>query len=315
MSLNSRLFKTVVVTGCTGAIGAAFVKLLVSRGIDVIAVAQPGSTRIDRLPKTKQVAVVQCDCSSYRELPGLVSACSESTPDLFVHLAWAKTTGAGRNDVFCQAGNIIYSLEAVKAACRMGCKAFLGVGSQAEYGPSLDVLGPSTPVAPMNAYGASKLCAGTLTRILCDQLGIDWMWARVLSVYGPGDSESSMIMTTIRALLEGQEPMLTEGLQKWDFLYSDDAARALLGIAEHGEAGKTYLVGSGVSRELREFAVAIRDEVDPDLPLGFGKVKCDNPLSLACDISELRADIGFKPQTSFSEGIRETVEWCRRNSR
>lgn len=85
--------------------------------------------------------------------------------DAFFHLAWTGTVGAARNDMFQQNKNVEYALEAVELAASLGCKIFVGAGSQAEYGRVEGKLCADTPVFPENGYGIAKLCAGQMTRI------------------------------------------------------------------------------------------------------------------------------------------------------
>ncbi len=98
----------------------------------------------------------------------------------------------------------------------------------------------------------------------------------------------------------------------WDYLYCSDAANALLLLAEHGRDGSIYPIGSGVARPLREYIEIIRDEINPELPLGFGEVPYSDKqvMHLCADISALRADTGFEPEVEFREGIRSTIKYC-----
>ena len=68
--------------------------------------------------------------------------------DAFFHLAWAHTIGAGRNDMPAQIENIRYTIDAVRTAAAMGCRVFVGTGSQAEYGRVDGVLRADTPKTP-----------------------------------------------------------------------------------------------------------------------------------------------------------------------
>ena len=195
----------------------------------------------------------------------------------------------------------------------MGCKVFIGAGSQAEYGRVEGVLTPETPCFPENGYGMAKLCAGQMSRVECQKLGIDHIWPRILSVYGPGDGEATMISGLIRQLLDGKKPALTAGIQKWDYLYCTDAAHAFYLMAEHGVSGKVYVLGGGKARALKEYIVQLRDMIDPTLPLGLGEIPY-SPLQvmhLEADISELHEDTGFMPQVDFATGIANTIEKYR----
>lgn len=233
--------------------------------------------------------------------------------DAFFHLAWAHTIGAGRNDMPAQIENIRYTIDAVRTAAAMGCRVFVGTGSQAEYGRVDGVLRADTPTNPENGYGMAKLCAGQMSRTEAAALGMDHVWARILSVYGPHDGPNTMISATIQKLLAGQCPDLTAGEQKWDYLYSADAADALYRMACHGRSGAVYPVGSGTARPLREYIETLRDAIDLALPLGLGKIPYgpQQVMFLQADITQLAADTGFAPRTAFADGIRATIAWAK----
>lgn len=303
-----RAIKSAVVTGPTGAVGTALCRHMTEQGITVWAVTRPGSARAEHLREIRGVRLVECDAAALERLPGLIPAA-----DAFFHLAWVKTTGQGRNDMPAQIDNIRYTIDAVRAAKALGCKVFLGAGSQAEYGRVDHALTPETPCFPENGYGMAKLCAGQMSRTECARLGIDHIWPRILSVYGPYDGENALIPALIRKLLKGERMPLTAGEQIWDYLYAGDAARALVLLALRGKNGAVYPLGSGGARPLREYIGALRDAIDPALALGLGEIPYGEKqvMHLEADISALNDDIGFVPETDFRTGVRETIDWIR----
>ena len=303
-----RKIKKVVLTGPTGAIGVALCQKLLQEQVAVYAVCNPDSKRKHVLPEG--VHVVDCDLNQLRQLPQLVS----DQIDTFFHLAWGKTTGAGRNDMSAQLANIQGTLAAVDAAYQMGCQVFLGAGSQAEYGRVEGLLQASTPCFPENGYGMAKLCAGQMSRVQAQSYGMSHIWARILSVYGPYDNPVSMISGTIQTLLDGGCPALTRGEQLWDYLYSEDAADAFYAMAVHGQNGAVYPVGSGQVRPLHWYVEQLRDCINPELSLGFGAVPYAplQVMHLQADLASLTEDTGFIPKTSFKEGIAKTIAWMRR---
>lgn len=296
-----------VVTGPTGAVGVALCARLLQGGAEVYAVVRPESPRAAHLPCG--VTKICCDLGELERLPELIP----SGADAFFHLGWAHTIGPGRNDAICQLENAKSAVQAVKSAAALGCEVFVGVGSQAEYGPSQGILTEHTPCFPINGYGIAKLCAGQMTRLEAARLGIRHLWARILSVYGPYDTEKSVISLVIRALLAGEKPSLTAGEQQWDYLYSSDAAEALARLARQGQNGHTYVLGSGAARPLREYLTLLRDEIDPALPLGLGELPypLGQAMRLQADISALQTDTGFAPAVDFKRGIRETIRQAR----
>ena len=301
----TREIRSAVVTGPTGAIGTALCRELSEQGIAVYAVCRPDSPRAAALPQHPLIRTVACDISDMARLPSLI----EGGADAFYHFAWAKTTGAGRNDMPAQIDNVRYTVDAVNAAHALGCKVFVGAGSQAEYGRVEGKLTAETPCFPENGYGMAKLCAGQMSRVECAKYGIDHIWTRILSVYGPGDGAGSMISSVIAKLLAGEKPALTAGVQKWDYLYSADAAKAFRLLAERGVDGKIYPLGGGRALPLKAYIEQIRDAIDPALPLGLGEIPY-GPLQvmhLEADISALVTDTGYTPDTDFADGIRETI--------
>ncbi len=302
-----------VISGATGAIGMALIRALVERGDSVLVLCRGDSPRGDRIPEHPLVTKAICGLS---DMQAFMPAEGEHY-DVFFHFAWAGTTGAARNDMPLQNDNVRYTLDAVSLAERMGCHTFIGAGSQAEYGRVEGRLTAETPAFPENGYGMAKLCAGQMSRVMCEAKGLRHLWARILSVYGPYDGVGSMVMSTLRRLKDGEKPSFTAGEQIWDYLYCDDAAAALLAMAERGVHGKVYCLGSGDPRPLKEYITAIRDAAAPGAALGLGEVPYSDKqvMYLCADITELTADTGFVPKVSFADGIARTVAWYNENNR
>ena len=295
--------KSIVITGATGMIGASLAKCAVEKGIQLLCLVRKDSVRLDNLPKSNLIKVEYCNASEYLKIK------IEEQYDAFYHFAWDKTFGIARDDVDTQVLNIQHTLDAVRLAKRLGCKKFIGAGSQAEYGVITEPLKPDTPVNPTSGYGIAKYTAGKLSRLLCTQLGLNFNWVRILSVYGPSDASHTLIMYTIKELFAGRLPGFTKCEQIWDYLYCDDAARALHAIGESGVDGKTYPLGSGEKRKLLEYLESIRDIIAPNIELQFGKKDYyqHQPMYLCADITELTADTGWKPEVSFEEGIKSLL--------
>ena len=309
MEHYTRKIETAVITGPTGAIGSALCRRLLKEGIEVYAICNPQSTRLNALPIDKRLNIILCDINHLEQLSNRIP----KKINAFFHLAWEKTSAAGRNDLSFQIRNIKNTISAVHAASSLNCNVFVGAGSQAEYGRTDGILKPCTPCWPENGYGMAKLCAGQMSRLECRKLEMAHIWMRVLSAYGPDDSMDTMIMSTIRKLLNCEEPQLTAGEQIWDYLYSDDAANAFFLAALHGPDGMAYPLGSGVARPLRMYAEMLRDAIDPSLPLGIGKVSYgpQQVMHLQADISVLQAHTGFTPSVEFAQGIEQTIRWVR----
>ena len=302
--------KKVILTGGTGMLGLALIQLFIQKKIEVLVIVRPNSKRREALPVSDYVKVIECDLSNL----SAVKEQLQDTYDAFFHFAWDGTFGESRNDMQLQNQNVKAALDAVELAKAAGCTTFLGAGSQAEYGRVDGIkLGPDTPTKPETGYGIGKLCAGQMTRILCQQRGMKHIWVRILSTYGPHDGLHTMVMSGIIKMLNQERPQYTKGEQMWDYLYCEDAARAFYLAAEQGIDGSVYCIGSGQVRPLAEYITVIRDTIDKNIEIGFGEVPYyDKQVMYLCaDIENLQRDTGFQPEISFEEGIRRTVQWYK----
>lgn len=323
--------KRAIVTGATGMIGTALIKELLRLGVEIVAVVRPDSDRKDILAREismlgemqENFHMAMLNLSELDDDDAVLAIekalgdknNSEGFCDMFFHLGWEGTFGDSRNNEELQRKNVKYTFDAVWLAYKLGASVFIGAGSQAEYGRVAEgiKLGAATPAHPENAYGAGKLKAGVDSRALCKALGIRHIWCRILSVYGPGDGNKTMIMSGIYSLLKGERPKYTKGEQMWDYMFVEDTARAMVALADNGVDGRIYPLGNGKVRPLREYMEIIRDNIDADADLGIGELEYapGQVMYLCADISELIRDTGFEPAIPFEYGIQKTIDWAR----
>ena len=299
--------RRVVITGASGVIGRALIEELVAKRVEILLLLRP-SARAALIPVYPLLQRVDCPLN---QLHAYVR--SGDAYDAFFHLGWSGTYGDAREDAAMQAENVRAACDAVALAARLGCRAFVGVGSQAEYGrvPDGVNLAPDTPCHPTSAYGRAKLLACERTRALCAAYGMRHVWARVLSVYGEWDAPHSLVMRAIAEFSRGECGAFTPCDQIWDYLYARDAARALVAMAERCDG--VYVLGSGKARALRDYVLDIRDAVNPDISPRFGAIPYFEGQAhyLCADISALARDADFAPQVPFDEGVRRTFAWWR----
>lgn len=293
-----------IITGATGAIGTALVNEFVKNGVETLVFVREGG-RNRSIPLSPLVTKITCPLDKLKTIRNETG----KTYDVFYHFAWANTFGEGRNDADAQVKNIEYALNAVETAKRFGCHTFIGAGSQAEYGRVEGALTADTPAFPENGYGIAKLAAGQMSRLRAEQLGLKHIWVRVLSVYGPNDGAQTMVTSMIAKLRNGEKAQFTKGEQLWDYLYSGDAAEAFRLIGEKGIGGKTYVLGSGNARPLREYIQIIGKSLNAENLLDFGSIPYSpkQVMHLCADISELTNDTGWKPRFGFEDGVSELL--------
>ena len=293
----------IIITGATGSIGTAILRRGLEAGHSFTCIVHRGSHRLENIPRSPRIRIVECDLADYASLR------LDGQFDVLIHLAWEKTFGAQRDDVDIQLKNIEYTLSACRLAQRLGCRRFIGAGSQAEYGVTDVDLTSATRVNPESGYGIAKFTSGRLSAMLCSQLGLSFNWVRILSIYGPHDGSKTFISYLIEEMKAGHSPKVTPCQQLWDYLYSDDAADAFLAISERGVDGKTYVLGSGKGRKMSEYLEEIKNAINPTIEVQYGAIDYypHQPMHLVADISELTRDTGWKPQVTFAEGIQRLL--------
>lgn len=295
--------RKMIITGATGVVGSAVVRKALEYGWHVTCIVHEGSKRLSNIPHNDNVSIIECNVSNYSQLE------LNETFDVFVHMSWEKTFGALRDDTDIQVRNIQYTLDACRLAKQLGCTKFIGAGSQAEYGLKSEPLQAQAPVNPESGYGIAKFAAGKMAALLCAQIGLEFNWVRILSVYGPNDSPNTLISYLISELKAGRAPELTKCEQIWDYLYCDDAGDAFVKIAEKGVNGKTYVLGSGNGRPLHDYVEDIKDAINPSIEINYGAKGYypHQPMYMVADIKELSHDTEWMPITPFLNGIKNFI--------
>ena len=300
----------VVVTGATGAIGISLIKLLSSKKIPVLAIIREHSSRRRFIEDLPCVLIRECNLSDIPDF-AIDNEVSDYSFDVIYHLGWEGSDRDSRNNPDIQKKNITYTMNVIDLAVRLGCTAFIGAGSQAEYGRVEGNIDENVPSKPVTEYGKAKLLVEQASRKYCTNLGIKHVWTRIFSVYGPGMGMDSLITYSIAEMMNGNCPKSTAGEQIWDFMYSDDAAKALFLLALNGNINNTYCIASGEGKPVKEYIEIIRNIVNPSLELKLGEIPYspNQIMKLVGDISKLKNDTAFEPEISFEEGIRYMYDW------
>jgi len=286
--------ENIIISGSGGFLGSAIVSLLRANGINVLVVKSG--------QQSNGLSLMTMDD------PEHLHALSGSKFDTWIHCGWWGVAGDHRNDSRQLSINIPTALKTVLLAHQNGCKHWIGIGSQAEFGPINRAISEKDQKCATTMYGRAKILVAEQTQSLCESLGMTWSWVRVFSMYGPGDSTNWLIPSVINNLLRGESPSLTLCEQYWDYLYIDDAAEAIIKIAIEHAAGD-FNLGSGIAICLRELVERIRNMMKSDVELQFGKIpyRPDQVFHLQADISKLASQMMWRPVVSLDEGLANTI--------
>jgi nucleoside-diphosphate-sugar epimerase len=299
----------VILTGGTGFIGSWLVEELVSHDIEVTVLVR-SLERAEKIFSSNdgKVKLIEYYSDGYNNLKT-----NGNEFDAFYHLAWAGVASDMKNESKLQMENIELSMEMLEFASSIGVKRFIATGTVAEYAFSENIMDINGRQTPNDMYGAAKTATHYMLETRARILKVPFNWAVVPSTFGEGRKDNNIITYTINSLLKGEKPSYGYLLQMWDFLHVKEVARALYLIGEKGLPGKTYGIGSGVFKPLKDYIEKIRDIIDPSLPLGIGDIPSlsDKAFSSCVSIYDITKDTGFVPEISFEEGIKRTIPYYR----
>lgn len=303
--------KKVLVAGGTGLVGMTLVGVLLERGAKVRVVALDDGLKLPR-----EVEFLRLDLLGWE-------ACLEACEgmDYVFQLACVKGgVGLGESQAarFLE-GNLLVNLHLLKAARECGVKKYLYCSSVAVY-PDVEVFRENEvwdrPPHPLNKYASwGKRISELQCEAYREQYGYKTCITRLANIYGPHDDFNPVTGMVVPALIgrvcRGEDPLVVwgDGSQIRDFLYVKDCARGMLLAMERYCEGDPLNLGSGIPVTIRELVETIlryvphvpRVEWDVSKPIG-------NRIRLM-DMTKTQGKLGFIPEFSLDQGIKETVEW------
>ena len=298
---------TIVITGATSFIGVHLLHQLYSDGHEIYVVAREGSSHLVRLKEFPKVKIVYCILTNMEALKELLP----EKIDLFYHLAWEGARRPYRDDEAMQQNNYEAALTVYNIARDKGCRKFIGVGSQAEYGKTIGLISENYPTQPGTMYGKYKLKAGQELLQKGELDGVAVIWPRIFSVYGHFDNPETLIMTALQKFRKNETLAMTEGVQNWNYLYVKDIARmlTLLGLTDC-ETG-IYNFASRDNRSLREYILELKELTHSDSILDFGAVPygSEGVVSFQPDISKFKRNFPSFSFSTFKEGVQELLNY------
>jgi dTDP-glucose 4,6-dehydratase len=325
----------VLITGGAGFIGSALARHMVATGHAVLTLdaltyaANPAS--LDALADHPRHQVLKADI---RDGAALAQAFAAFRPERVMHLAAESHVdrSIAAADAFISS-NIVGTFTLLEAArahwqalpeTQAAAFRFLHVSTDEVFGAlgRDGLFSETSPYRPSSPYSASKAASDHLARAWHVTYGLPVLVSTASNTYGPRQFPEKLIPLTILNALAGQPlPIYGDGLQVRDWLHVDDHARALDLIAARGRVGESYNVGGGAERRNIDLVSAICAILDRLRPMSAPHARlirhvADRPghdARYALDTTKITAELGWRPEIPFADGLEATVAWYLEN--
>lgn len=213
--------------------------------------------------------------------------------------------------------NILGTQALLEAARRYRVHRFLQISTDEVYG-SLAGEGAFTEqsaLAPNSPYSASKASADLLCRAYWKTYDLPVVVTRCSNNYGPYQFPEKLIPLFItNALADEPLPVYGDGLYVRDWIYVRDHCSALDRVLHDGRAGEIYNVGADAERTNLEITQTILEKLDKEAGLvRHVKDRPGHDRRYAIDSSKIQAELGWRPETAFQDGMSDTIDWYLRN--
>lgn len=292
--------KRVLVTGGAGFIGSHLCEGLLARGLGVRVLDSLIYGRREWVPGACEF--IEGDIRD-------IAACHRAAAgmDAILHCAAMSRSGPSQEAIeICTGSNITGTQNMLLAARDAGVKRFIYSGSSTYYGNRTPPHRESDPPDLLNIYGLTKRVGEQYTLMFDQGFDLPSVVLRYFNVYGPRQPETGAYALVLGIFLkrkaEGKPLEIHgDGRQRRDFIHVRDVVAANIAALESSVRGDVFNVGSGAGLSVQELA----DMISPDQVHTEAR-KNDSAATLA-DISKIRAALGWSPQISFAEGLKELL--------
>lgn len=313
--------KKIFVTGGAGFIGSAFIRIVLDEAPDVEIIDFDALTYAGNLDNlagidSKRHKFVHGDICS-RE--AVLSALPEDTDAIFNFAAESHVDRSIHSaDEFLRT-NILGTQVLLDAAREKKVRRFVQVSTDEVMGSLPDeselFFTEDSPIQPNSPYAASKASAELVVRAARETFGVDTVITRCGNNYGPRQFPEKLIPLMLSNAMNNEPlPVYGDGKNVRDWIYVEDHARAIWMVYEKGKSGEAYNIGARNDRQNLEVVTAILDALGkPHSLINYVADRLGHDRRYAIDPAKVETEIGWKPQTTWEDGLRKTIEWYQEN--
>ena len=315
--------KKVLVTGAGGFIGSHLIERLLDLGADVKGFVRYNSRNdwglLEIIPSQKldSLQIISGDLQDY---DAVFSAVRDV--DVIFHLgslisipySYIRPRDTIEN-------NILSTLNILTAARDLGVEKVVHTSSSEVYGTALYVpIDEKHPLQGQSPYSASKIGADKIAESFYCSFDLPVATIRPFNTYGPRQSARAIIPTIITQAIEQEKIKLGSLFPTRDYTFVKDTVNGFIRTAESKSSiGEVINIGSNFEISMGDLAQRISSLLNKDIMIMQDSSRV-RPLKsevkrLWCDNAKAKRLLGWEPQVSLDEGLKETIEWISENKK
>ncbi len=308
----------VLVTGGAGFLGSHVTRLLIAQGREVTVLdnfSNGKMAHLEPLIHHPALTVVRGDITRREDVDNAIQGCS-----MLIHLAVLCLRESIKSPH--RVTNVIVdgTLNCLESALANKIGLFVNCSSSEAYGSAVYVpMDENHPLNPETPYAAAKVAQDMFVRSYGATYRLPWVTIRPFNMYGPnshwqGQRGELIPKMIVRAMNRQPLVVFGDGMQKRDFLYVEEAARAVLDIAGAQQAwGQCVNFCTGVDTPVQSIAELICKEfdLDPRCHIQYQSARPGDVQRHYGDVRRFKELLGYAPSIGLEEGIKRTIQWFK----
>jgi UDP-glucose 4-epimerase len=294
-----------IVTGGSGFIGSHVVDELMRNGHEVAVLDI-------RKPHRPDVEFLEVDLTNGEAVTSAIRDC-----DYLFHLsAVSDLNSAARDPVYSAQVNVLGTINTLEAAKRINVKRFILASTAWVHAGSPDAnpdeRSPFYVPTYAPIYTSSKIASELFCHDYHKLFDQPFTILRYGSAYGPRMRAPLVVHAFLTKALEGETiTIFGDGMQRRNFIYVEDLARAHSMILGNEALNQTYNVEGAISVSITEVAESIRDIMDQEVRIEYAPARSWDDTGTSVSIEKARVELGWQPQVGLAEGLARTINWYR----
>lgn len=293
----------VFIPGTTGFIGRHVMEVVNEVGHDILALT------LEKDKIKNSFRDIQWLFGNLADLESLKPAVISFNPDVVIHLAWQGIPDYSESISRMNLNNSIDLLDFILN--KTNCRKIIVSGSCWEYGKKMGECKESDTVQITSFFSWAKHSLYQYLLLKCNKKDIDLIWFRIFYVYGPGQRGGSLIPTLVQLLKAGKIPDIRTPLNKNDFVYVKDVARAFqLAVDVRDESG-IYNIGYGASNSVYDVCRIVENQMCGSTDISsniLNNGSKEQSVNFWANMDKTKDALNWAPQITLEMGIAKYIE-------